>query len=87
MLLVSYEQVELRVLLYLYAEFIQALDRSVAGEEVLRTWTEGDNLQALETEDDASHGNELSHHLSHFLCCAYRILGDIALEVAHAEVI
>ena len=86
-LLVSYEQVELRVLLYLYAEFIQALDRSVAGEEVLRTRTEGDNLQALETKDDASYGNELCHHLSHFLCCTYRILRDIALEVAHAEVV
>lgn len=47
-LLVSYEEVELRVLLNLYTQFIQALDRSVAGEEVLRTWTEGDNLQALQ---------------------------------------
>ena len=86
-LLIRYEQVKLRVLLNLYAEFIQALDRSVASEEVLWTWTECDDLQALQTEDDTCYWHEVLDHLGNILCCTYRVLRDIAFQVAHAEVV
>ena len=69
-LLVGNEQVELRVLLNLHTKFVESLDRSVAGEEVLWTWTKGDDLKTLQTEDDACYRHEVSHHLSHFLGCA-----------------
>lgn len=47
MLTVADEQVELGVLLHLYTQLIESLDRSVASKEVLWTRTEGDNLQAF----------------------------------------
>ena len=87
MLLVSHEEVELRVLLHFNTQFIESLDRSVAGKEVLRTWTEGDDLQTLQTDDNACDGHELSHHLSHFFCSTYRIFRNITLQVTHTEVV
>ena len=86
-LLVSHEEVELRVLLNLHTEFIESLDRSVAGEEVLRTRTEGDDLQTLQADDGTGHGHEVSDHLGDVVGGAYRISGDIALEVTHGEVV
>jgi hypothetical protein len=53
-LLVAHEQIELRVLLDLDAEFVQALDGRVAGEEVLRTRAEGDDLEVFHADDRAS---------------------------------
>ena len=53
----------------------------------MRTWTEGDDLQALQAKDNTCHGHKLCYHLSHFLGSTHRILGDIALEVAHTKVV
>ena len=40
----GHKQVELRVFLYLHTELIESLDGCVAGEEVLRTRAEGNDL-------------------------------------------
>ena len=87
MCLVSYEQVKLRVLLNLNADLIETLDGSVAGEEILRSGTEGNNLKVLNTDDSASNRNELTDHLSDVVSGSNRIFRNIALEVAHSEVI
>ena len=50
-------------------------------------WTEGDNLQTLQTEDNASYRNEVLNHLSYVLCCTYRILRDVTLQVAHTKIV
>src|SRR5574344_12704 len=86
-LLVRYEQIQLRVFLYLYAQFIQPLDRSVAGEEVLWTWTECNNLQTLQTDDSASYRYEVSHHLGYIVSCAYWVLRNISFEMTHPQIV
>ena len=73
MLLIAYEQV--------------ALDGGVAGKEVLGTGTEGDDLEILHTDDRAGNGVELLDHFADILGGADGILGDVALEMAHAEVV
>ena len=85
--LIAYQQIELGVLFDFHADLIQALDRSIAGEEVLRTRSEGDDLQVLYTDDGTGDGDEVLDHLAQIFGGAHRILGDIALEVAHAEVV
>ncbi len=87
MCLVSYEEVKLGVLLNLNAKLIETLDGSVAGEEVLRTRSEGNNLKILDTDDSAGDRNEVSNHLRNVISGSYRILRNIALEVAHSEVV
>ena len=87
MLLVGHEQVELRVLLHLYAQFIETLDGGVAGEEVLGTRTEGDNLQPPQTDDHAGNGHKLGHHAGHLFGRSHGIFRDIALQFAHAQII
>ena len=84
---VSDEQVELGVLLDLDAEVVERLDRGVAGEEVLRTRAERDDLEVLEAEQRACNGLELGNHVGELFCRADRILGDEGLEVAQAEVV
>ena len=87
MFLICYKEIELRVLLYLDTKLIETFDRGITCEEVLRTWAESDYLQSLQADNDAGYGDELSNHLCHFLCCAYRILWYVAFQVSHTEVI
>ena len=87
MCLVSYKQVKFGVLFNFNAELIQSLDGSVAGEEVLRTRSESNNLKVLNTDDGASDRNEIADHLRDVISGTYRIFRNIALEVAHSEVI
>jgi len=86
-LVVSCEQVELGVLLDLYAEIIKSCDRSVAGKEVLGTGAEADYLEVLEAYDSAGNRNELMDHISYFGSCAYGIFGDISLDAPELEVV
>ena len=81
------EQVELAVFLHFDAELIQPLDGRVAGKEVLRAGAEGDDLEVLHAEHRAGDGHELGHFVGQFPGGADGVLGDIALEVAHAEVV
>ena len=85
--LVGNEQIQLGVLLDLHAQLVQALDGRVAGEEVLRTRAEGDDLQILHADNGTGNGDKVRDHLRDILRRADRILGDIALQMAHAEVI
>ena len=81
------QQVQLGVLLDLDAQLVQALDWGVAGEEVLGPGAEGDDLQVRQAEDAPGDGNEFPDHLGAVLGGADGILGDVGLQVAHAQVI
>ena len=85
--LVAHQQVQLGVFLDLHAQLIQALDGGVAGEEVLGTGAEGDDLEVLHADDGAGDGVELLDHSADVPGGADGVLGDIAPEMAHAEVI
>ena len=47
MFLKGFKKIQLRVLFDLDSQVIQSLDRSVAGQEVLRTGTKADHFQVL----------------------------------------
>ena len=85
--IVRYQQVQLGVLFDLNAQLVQALDGGVAGEEVLGTGAEGDDLQVLQTNDAPGDGNELADHLCTINCGTDGVFGDVSLQVAHAQVI
>ena len=86
-LFVADQQVQLAVLFDFDAQLIQALDGGVAGEEVLGTGPEGDDLQVLEAYDDAGDRDELGDLVGQFFSGAYGIFRDIALQMAHAQVV
>ena len=87
MLAVGHQQVQLGVLLHFHAQLIQALDGGVAGEEVLGTGTKGDDLQPAHAQNGPGHGYELGHLVRQLLGGAHRILGDVSLQVAHAQIV
>ena len=73
--LVGDEQVELGVLLDLHADLVEALNRGVAGEEVLGTGAEGDDLQIFHADDGPGDGHELPDHIGALLGGAHGVLG------------
>ncbi len=85
--LVGDQQVQLGVLLDLHAQLIQTLDGGVAGEEVLGTRAEGDDLQVLHAQDGPGDGHELGDLVRQFLGSAHGVLGDVGAQVAHAQVV
>jgi hypothetical protein len=80
-------EIELAVLHDLDPEIIQGLDRGVAGQEILRTRTEGEDLQALEPEADARDGHELADHRGDFVRDPHGIGWDVRTQAAQAQVI
>ena len=84
-LLESLEQVELRVLLNLNVEIIEGTDRSVTSEEVVRTGTEADDLQVLQTYDSTCDRQELMDHLSTLGSVANGLLRDVSASLAQAQ--
>lgn len=63
-------------------QVIEGTDRSVAGKEVVRTGTEADDFQVLQTNDGTCDGHELVDHLSTLSSVTYRLLGDIGAGLA-----
>ena len=87
MLFVGNQQVQLAVLFHFNAQLVQALDGCVAGKEVLRAGAEGDDLQITHTQQGAGDGNELDHLVSDLISSADGVFGDVALQVAHTQVV
>ena len=71
------EKVQLRVFFNLDSQVIQSLDRSIAGQEVLRTRTEADNFQVFQSHNSSCDGNKFFNHTCHFFSCANRIFRNI----------
>ena len=84
---VCHQQVQLGIFLYLHAKVIQRFDRRVAGKEILRARTEGDDFEVRKTDQHARYGNEVRDHVRDLLRGTHRIFRDIRLEVPQAEVI
>ena len=87
MLFVGNEQVQLGVFLDLNTQLIQALDRGIAGEEVLRARAEGDDFKSRTPRMVRANRHKLGDLVGNFLRRADGILGNIALQMAHAEVV
>ena len=87
MLLVADQQIQLAVFLDFNAQLIESLNGRVAGKEVLRARSEGDNLQILHADDCTSHRNKVGDHLGNVISRAHGILRNIAVQVPHAQVI
>ena len=87
MLPVAHQQVQLGVLLHLHAQLVQPLDGGVAGEEVLGPGAEGDDFQALHTDDCPCDGHEVRDHSGDILGRSHGILRDVGAEVPHPQVV
>ena len=87
MSLVGDQQIQLRVLLHLDAQLIQALDGSVAGKEILGPGAKGDDLQVLHADDGPGNGNKLPDHLRTLLGGTHGIVRDVGLQVAQTQVV
>ena len=85
--LVGHQQIQLGVLLDLHADLIQALDGGVAGKEILGTGAEGDDLQLGQADEGAGDGHIVLDHGGDVLGGAHGVLGDVGLQVAHAQVV
>ena len=81
------EEVELGVFLDLHAHVVELLDRGVAGEEVHRSRAEGDDLEVLQSDEGARHGQELVDQVSAVSGVADRIFRDVRLHAAELEVV
>ena len=86
-LFIAHQQVQLGVLLHLYAQLVQALDGGVAGKEILRPGAEGDDFQIAHADNGPGDGDKLGDHSGDVLRRAHGVLGDIALEMPHPQVI
>ena len=87
MSLVADQQVKLGVLFDLHAELVQALNGRVAGEEILRARSEGDDLQVLQSDDDPGDRDKLGNFVGQLPGGTHRIFRNIALQMAHAQVV
>ena len=87
MLVEGLEQIQLRVLLDLYAKVVQLLDRCITCQEVQRTRAKADDLQILQTNDSACNRNELMNHICALCSGSYRILRNICMDVAQFQVV
>ena len=87
MLVVSCEQVKLGVFLDLNAQVIQSCDRCIASQEVLRTGTEGYDLEISQTNDSLCDRDKLVYHISNFGSSTNRILGNVSSYASQLEVV
>ena len=81
--LVGHQQVQLGIFFDLHTDLVQALDRGVAGEEVLGPGAEGDDFQLAQANQRAGDGLELADHLGDILGGAHGVLGDKSFQMAH----
>ena len=87
MIVEGLEQIELGVLFDLNAKVVELLDRSVACKEIVRSRSEGDELQSGQTIDGACDRKELMDHIRALSGCSYRILRNISLYAAQSQVV
>ena len=85
MLLERLEQVELRVLFNLYIQVIEGTDGSIAGQEVVRTRTEADDLQVTQADDGTSDRQELMDQFCTVGSVADGLLRDIGARLAQRQ--
>ena len=87
MFLVGDEQIQLGVLFDFHAQLIQTLNRGIAGEEVLRTRAEGDDLEVLHADDGAGNRDKFRDLVRQLIRRADGIFRDVALQVAHTQIV
>ena len=85
MLLEGFEQVELRVLFNLHTEVVKGTNGCIAGEEVVWTRTERDDLQVAQSDDGTCDGHEVVNQFGTFSCVADGIFGDVSLRLAEFQ--
>ena len=85
--LVGNQQIQLGVFFDLHAQLIQALDGRIAGKEILRAGTEGDDLQTAHTQNRAGNRHKFCHLIGNFLGSADGVLGDVGAQMPHPQVV
>ena len=87
MFMICLEQIQLRVLLDLYAQIVQLFDGRIAGQEVQRTRSEADDLQIRKSDQAAGDGQEIVDHVRALLSSPHRIFRNIGPDIAQLQII
>ena len=74
-------KVKLAVFLYLYAEVVKLLNRSVAGKEILGTGAKTDHLKVVYADNGSCYGNKVVDHFCRLIGSANGVFGNICLDV------
>ena len=87
MIVEGLKQIQLGIFLDLNAQVEELLDGRVAGHEISRTGTEGNDLQAVKADDRSGDGREIRDHIRAFLRRSYRIFRNIGLQISQFQVV
>ena len=80
-------QIQLAVLLNLNAQPVQGRDRRVAGQKVLGTGAEGNDLQIRQCQQRRCHRHKVPDHGGTVRCRTHRVLGNIRLHATQVQII
>ena len=80
-------QIQLAVLLNLNAQPVQGRDRRVAGQKILGTGAEGNDLQIRQCQQRRCHRHKVPDHGGAVRCRTYRVLGNIRLHAPQIQVV
>ena len=87
MLIKCLKQIQFRVLLNLHTQIVKLLDRSVACQEIQRTGTKADDLQAAQADDRSCNGTKFCDHIRTFFCCPDGIFRNICFHIAQLQIV
>ena len=80
-------QIQLAVLLNLNAQPVQGRDRRVAGQKVLGTGAEGNDLQIRQCQQRRCHRHKVPDHGGTVRCRTHWVLGNIRLHATQVQII
>ena len=87
MLVKSFEQVELGILLNLDAKVIELFNRGIAGQEIRRARAEADDLQIRQRRDCTCNGYKFMNHIGALLRSSDGVLRNICLNIAQRQIV
>ena len=87
MLVKCLKKIQLRVLLDFNAQVVELLDGCVAGKEIQRSRTEGDDLEVGQADHGSRDGQKVMDHVSAVFRVADRIFGDISADITELQVV
>ena len=83
MLFESNEKIKFGVFFDLNAQFIKALDRCITCKEILRTWSECNDLEVTNADNGTCNRYEITDHLGDVISCSNWIFRNVCFKMTH----
>ena len=87
MLFIGFEKIEFGIFLQFHAQIVEAFNWRVAGQEILRSGTERDDLQILEGNKRVGDRLKFADHFSAIFGIAYGIFRNVSFEIPESEIV